>query len=259
MEIVALKVVDLAIGYEKPLIRNINVELESPYILLIIGPNGVGKTTFLKTLIGFVRPHAGKVYVNQIDITGNSELAGVFMDYVPQLSRFTSTTGFPITVWEFVEFGLTIHLKKMGLRMDKSEMQRIIKETFNTVGIDKSLWDRSIWKLSGGEMQRLFMARALVNNQPIILLDEPLSSIDPEGKMEIIDVISILKKDKIILITCHDPEIFLGICDNVMIFGRGVYYIGKPMEVLNIDVLGRIYGKSVIKFKDHVHIYDHHN
>ncbi len=224
-----------------------------------MGPNGAGKTTFLKTLIGFIKPHTGSIYVNKIDVTGNSELAGVFMDYVPQLTGFTSTTGFPITVWEFIEFSLVMHLKKMKLKMDKSEMQKTIREALNIVGIDKSLWHKSIWRLSGGEKQRLFIARALVNNQPIILLDEPLSSIDPEGRMDITNIVSNLKKDKIIIITCHDPEIFLPISDNVVLFGKGIYYIGKHKETFNINILERIYGKSAIKLKDHIHIYDHHN
>lgn len=259
LEIVTLRVVDLAIGYEKPLIKDINIKLESPYVLLIMGPNGAGKTTFLKTLMGFIKPHAGKIYVNQTDITGSSELAGMFMDYIPQLSKLTSIMNFPITAWEFIEFGLSIHLKKMRMKMDRNEMRKIIREAFDIVGIDRSLWNKSIWKLSGGEMQRLFMARVLVNNQPIILLDEPLSSIDPEGKIGIIDIISNLKKDKITLITCHDPEIFLSISDSVMVFGKGAYCIGKPAEILNTTVLEKIYGKSAIKLKDHIHIYDQHN
>ncbi|MEM2389234.1 MAG: metal ABC transporter ATP-binding protein [Ignisphaera sp.] len=258
IEIVVLELKDLTIGYEKPLISNINIELKSPHILLIIGPNGVGKTTFLKTLMGLVKPYAGRIYVNKIDITGNTEQAGMFIDYIPQLSGMASITSFPITVWEFIEFGLLMHLRKLNLKIGKNEVRKIIKEVLNMVKIDEGLWHKSIWKLSGGERQRLFIARVIANNQSIILLDEPLSSIDPEGKTGIIDIISNLRKDKIIIITCHDPEMFLPITDDIMIFGKGTYYIGKPMEILKMDVLKKVYGKSAIRLKDHVHIYDHH-
>jgi zinc/manganese transport system ATP-binding protein len=91
------------------------------------------------------------------------------------------------------------------------------------------------------------------------LLDEPLSSIDPEGKVEITRIISNLKKDRIIIATCHDPEIFLDIVDDIMVFGKGMYYVGKPVEVLNVKILERIYGDAIIKLKEHIHIYDHHN
>jgi len=254
---VTLDVKNLTIGYEKPLIHDINVICRSPCILLVLGPNGVGKTTFLKTLAGLVKPYTGKIYVNGIEITGRSELAGRFIDYVPQLT--ISTSGFPITAWEFVEFSLMLHLRKINKKVSKHEIAETIKEAFNSVGLDKGLWYKNIWKLSGGERQRLLIARALANNQPIILLDEPLSSIDPEGKVEITRIISNLKKDRIIIATCHDPEIFLDIVDDIMVFGKGIYYVGKPMEVLNVKILEKIYGDAIIKLKEHIHIYDHHN
>lgn len=256
---VTLNVRSLTIGYERPLVHDINIVIRAPHTLLIVGPNGVGKTTFLKTLTGLIKPHTGRVYVNEIDVTGNSELAGMFMDYVPQLFSSTVSVNFPISVWEFIEFSLVLHSRKRKTGIGKNEMRKIIREVLSIVGIDSSLWHRSVWKLSGGGRQRLLIARALANNQPIILLDEPLSSIDPEGKVEIVNIISSLRKDKILMITSHDPEIFLSISDDIMVLGKGVYYIGKPSEILDVKILEKIYGGSIIKFKDHIHIHDYHS
>lgn len=253
-----LQVVNLSIGFDKPLIEDINIVVNKPMLIQVMGPNGAGKTTFLKTLAGLLKPIKGSVYINGVDVTGDAEKAGRFVTLSPQMVLFKQSEVFPISVWEFVEFGAELCHKKKGVVVSKDELRNIVKSALSSVGIGGELWGKSLWKLSGGQRQRVFIARAIACDMPIVLLDEPLSSIDPEGRVEIANVIGSLSKTKIVFATCHDPEMLLKYTSFVMLLGKGKYVMEKPENVLRGDVLRKFYGDAVIEFVDHIHVCDYH-
>lgn len=254
---VELRLENLSIGYNKPIITNIDVKLKSPVLVQVMGPNGAGKTTLLKTIIGILKPLKGKIFIDREDVTGNPEKAGMYIGYVPQIATYVLGNVFPMSVWEFIEFEGEAYMKRLGLRKDG--LSKIIEEVLDTVGIPKELWHKGVNKLSGGQRQRLLVARALLKNTPILALDEPLSAIDVEGRVVIANIVGKFKEDnKIIIITCHDPELLMDFTDYIILLGRGMYVFGEPKEVLKPSILSELYHTSYVELEKHIHICDYH-
>lgn len=254
---VELRLKNITIGYDNPIISNISITLKSPALVQVMGPNGAGKTTLLKTIIGVIKPLRGRIFVDEDDITGNPEKAGVYISYVPQIATYVLGNVFPISVWEFIEFEAEAYMRRFGLRRDN--LSKFVEEVLNNVGIPKELWRKGVNKLSGGQRQRLLVARALLKNTPILALDEPLSAIDVEGRTIIVNIFSKLKEgNRIIIITCHDPELLMNFTDYVILLGKGMYVFGEPGEVLKPSILSKFYHISYVELEKHIHIYDYH-
>ncbi len=247
----------LTIGYGEPLVRDIDLALNRGELVQVIGPNGSGKTTLLKTLAGLLAPISGYIYIDGRDVTYNAKGLGKYIGYLPQYSLYTVSI-FPITVYEFIRNAYEIYLKTLDIQLSRNEISKRVIDMLNMVNIDRSLWNKSIWRLSGGQRQRVLLARALIHDPPILLLDEPLTSIDPEGRKSFANMLIDLKRGKLIILTCHDPEILINQSDRVMIIGRGSYVIGRPDEVMRNDVLRMFYGDSIFEVGRHIHIYDSH-
>ena len=192
-----IKAENLAIGYSEPIIENINFVFTRPSLIQVLGPNGAGKTTFLKTLIGLLRPLRGRVLIANEDVSGKPEKAGKYVGYVPQIFAPTHSP-FPVTAWEFVEAGLMLYSRWPRIIASKDIRNRV-KEVLELVDLPKSVWNKSIWKLSGGQRQRVLIARALINDPPILILDEPLAPVDPAGKALLAELIGKLGKEKLII------------------------------------------------------------
>ena len=126
------------------------------------------------------------------------------------------------------------------------------------LGLPRDKWFKRVDELSGGERQRGYIARALVRNPPIILMDEPFSNIDPEGRVELAEKIASLKKDKLLIVTSHDPTILMPYTDKILFINRQIYFYGDPDEVLRSETIEKIYGKAFIIHGKHVHIIDSH-
>lgn len=248
---------ELTIGYEKPLVSYINIIFRSPTFVQVMGPNGAGKTTLFRTIIGTLRPLKGRVLVDGDDITGNPEKAGKYISYVPQIATYTLSNMFPITVWEFVEFETWAYAKRAGY--GKGDVVKLVKEILDEIAIPRDLWGKSVGKLSGGQRQRLLIARALLKRTPIVVMDEPLSAIDIEGKAIVANIVDKLKNEgRIVIVSCHDPELLLEKTDYIVLLGYGDYVVGKPEEVLRLSVLEKFYRGSLVKYDKHIHICDHH-
>ncbi len=239
---------------EEVIIPRVSLKLEGPGLVTVIGPNGSGKTTLLRTIMGLIKPVHGWVLVNGEDVTGNPEAAGKHIGYVPQLSAFNK--GFPITARELVESSLSLRLKPLRLRTP-SEIREAAIRALGAVGaLDYA--DKPISSLSGGQLQRVLIARALVWDPPILLLDEPVSAIDPAGKMEMVELIAKLSREKLVLVASHDPGIYARDSKLIVVVNRGIRLAGPPSEVLDPRKLAEVYGDSVMLVEKCVHLVDGH-
>ncbi len=252
-----ISVEKITVGYGHEIVlRDLSFEYRGPGLIQVLGPNGAGKSTLLKTITGLIKPLTGKITVDGVDITGNPGLAGKYIGYVPQITS-AEELNYPITLYELVTCCYILGKPWPRIRINKGEREYIEKLLMD-LGLPRDKWFKRVDELSGGERQRGYIARALVRNPPIILMDEPFSNIDPEGRVELAEKIASLKKDKLLIVTSHDPTILMPYTDKILLINRQIYFYGDPDEVLRSETIEKIYGKAFIIHGKHVHIIDSH-
>jgi zinc transport system ATP-binding protein len=181
----------------------------------IIGPNGGGKTTLLKVMLGLIEPKAGRVTVFDKSPQEACDMIG----YVPQAVSFDRD--FPISVWDAVLMG---RLSKRRLFYQyNAEDHAVAEKALAKVEI-LHLKKRKIGELSGGERQRVFVARALASEPKILFLDEPTASIDPQMKTGIYDLLGELKKQMTIILVTHDIGVISSHVDKVACLNRQLFF-----------------------------------
>jgi len=198
-------------------LEGINLSIGQDDFLGIIGPNGGGKTTLLKVILGLVTPTHGTVSV----LGKLPRRSRTSIGYVPQVTVFDRD--FPINVWHVVlmgRYGSTGLVKRYG-KADKEAAQKALE----TVGIS-SLKHRQIGKLSGGEQQRVLIARALVAQPKLLLLDEPTASVDPTMQTEFYELLERLKTEMAIVMVSHDISAVSIHVDKIACLNRQLYYHG---------------------------------
>ncbi len=217
-----IKIDSLSVLYGKSeAISNISFEVKKGEFLCVIGPNGGGKTTLLNTILGFITPDSGRISVLNGDVTKGNPL----ISYVPQV--IAVDRGFPITVGQMV---MSAFLKR-GLhpfrRYSLAEKQRA-ESLLTEVGL-ANFFEKQISELSGGEFQRILIARALAADPEILLLDEPTANIDPASAEKIFKILSSLnKKGMTVVAVTHDISGALGIADRLICVKTELVYDGKP-------------------------------
>ena len=184
---------DLTVRYEHhTALQKVNFTIDPQEFIGIIGPNGGGKTTLVKTMLGLLKPSEGSIQIAKGEVIG----------YVPQVTTFDK--GFPISVLDVI---LTGHLPKgfkLGHRFkghDEAHAMTVMKQ----LGIE-TLAKRQIGQLSGGQMQRVLIARALMNHPTVLVLDEPTASVDPTTKTEIYEMLRNLNQTMTIIMITHDTS-----------------------------------------------------
>lgn len=229
----AVCVDNLTVMYEQtPAIAGVCLDVEVGEYLGIIGPNGGGKTTLLKTILGIVTPVSGK-----IEIFGRKPgKAGQLLGYVPQITALDKS--FPITVHEVVLTGTLNPKLSLFHKYSKSDMEKV-DELLERVGIYK-LKGRMISELSGGEFQKMLIARALAIDPKLLLLDEPTASVDASARDQIFSMLSELNNSMTIILVTHD---LLAVSSHVKslacLNGRLVYHGSTE---LNEEVVKTLYG-----------------
>ncbi len=181
----------------------------------IIGPNGGGKTTLLKVMLGLVKPKTGTVTIFGKD---PSEAHGV-MGYVPQ--TVSCDRDFPISVWDAVLMG-RLSKRPLFARYHHEDHQ-VVENVLSMVEM-LSFKKKRIGDLSGGERQRVFVARALASEPKVLLLDEPTASIDPQMKTGIYDLLGQLKKQMAIILVTHDIGVISSHVDKVACLNRRLFF-----------------------------------
>ncbi len=256
MDAHSLEVEGLTAGYGGELvIEKVSFRLEGPQLAQILGPNGAGKTTLIKAILGLMEPISGRVIVDGVDITGDPKGAGPIVGYVPQLFGLEQAK-YPVTAWELVESSYFMHRSRWPRLFSSDEVKAKIEKALKIVGLDEEAWRKSLWNLSGGQRQRVLLARAIVHDPPVLILDEPLSAVDPSGRAEIASFIGSLADEKLVLVSTHDPMLLLRHTRTVILVNKRFYAVGSPDEVLKLEVLSRVYAGAAIQVREHVHISD---
>lgn len=217
-------------------LEDIHFALEGPTITGIIGPNGAGKSTLLKAILNIL-PFEGEVQIDQAD----SKKMLKNIAYVEQKSAIDFS--FPITVEECVSLGMYSNL---GLfkRVRKEDWEKVYR-ALDQVGL-KGFEKRQIGELSGGQFQRVLVARCLVQEADYIFLDEPFVGIDLVSEQIIMDILHELKdRGKTILIVHHDLSKVKHYFDQVIILNKELITVGKTEDVFNKAILLRAYGEKI--------------
>ena len=217
MNIINIK--NLFFKYNKQdVLENINLNIKNDDFLAIIGPNGGGKSTLLKLLLGLLKPQKG-----QIEKSIKTDDIG----YVPQNTDLN--TDFPITALEVVLMG---HIKKQKSLFGYSKGDKSCAlNSLKKVGMGEFA-NSKIGDLSGGQRQRVFIARALCANPKVILLDEPTANIDVKGQREIYELLNQLNENICIVVVSHDISVLLN-------YAKNVAHINKNLVYHNIENLNK--------------------
>lgn len=235
----ALAVRGLSAGYNgRPVLSDIEFNIPRGERVAVIGPNGAGKSTLFKVIVGLLTPQAGEVWVH-----GHSHQAGdcPSLGYVPQREQVDWT--FPVSVADVVMMGRT---REIGwLRQAGERDRQAVREALENVGMQA--WrGASIGELSGGQQQRVFMARALAQQADILLLDEPLSGIDPQAQAALLDTLDELRqRDVTVLLATHDLDLAVSRFDRVMVLAGRMVALGPPRDVFRPETLMHAYGHPV--------------
>lgn len=204
-------------------LKNVSVRIFENEFITVVGPNGSGKTTFIKLIMGVLKPIEGTVLVYGKAPKENKNVFG----YVPQIEHLD--VKFPITVEEVVLGGL---IRPFGL-VTKKDRERVY-ELLEELGIIHFRKEH-IFSLSGGQQQKVFLARALVSSPPILILDEPSSHIDIKGEEVITSILRKLKGKKTIIVITHDTGFVNDLTDRTLCINnrRIIEHNTTPDEVLS--------------------------
>ncbi|HHK2100779.1 metal ABC transporter ATP-binding protein [Enterococcus faecalis] len=232
-----LKAEKLSVSYNNFLaLKEISIEIQEGTLTGIIGPNGAGKSTLLKAMLNII-PHQGKVFINNEDINKNL----VKIAYVEQKTDIDFT--FPIKVKECVSMGTYAELKVFQ-RIKNSEWERVFK-ALKKVNMEEYS-NHQIGELSGGQFQRVLLARCLAQNADFIFLDEPFVGIDLISERIIMDTLKELKyQGKTVLIVHHDLSKVKKYFDNIVLLNQKLIAYGSVESVFNEVNLKEAYGDTI--------------
>jgi zinc/manganese transport system ATP-binding protein len=242
----AIRFHDLTLGYDRhPAVHHLDGTIPSGSLLAIVGPNGAGKSTLLKGVAGALAPLHGRIEIagGDGDARGQARIA-----YLPQLTALDRT--FPITVADIVASGLW---QKAGLfRGIGAREDAVIDAALSRVGLG-GFEQRWIGSLSGGQFQRALFARLMLQDAPIILLDEPLNAVDDKTAADLIDVVRHWQgESRTVLAALHDMHVVRSVFPQTLLLAREAIAWGRTDEVLTPQNLMAARRMSEI-FDEHAH------
>lgn len=240
----AVEAINLSYGYqEQSVFKNLSFVVPKGGFFIIIGPNGSGKTTLMKVISGIKRPDKGKLYISgkAIEQYSRRSLAKT-LAMAPQMTSMD----FPFTVAEVVLMGRSPHKGLLGF--DSQADLQAAHQAMTFTGVEH-LSERKHTQLSGGEQQRVLIARAICQEPEIILLDEPTASLDLAHQVRVMDLMEQLQKEKgvTIIMVSHDINLACMYAQTLLLLKDGkIVSIGSPEQVLNYETLEKAYDCTLL-------------
>lgn len=243
----AVRFEGVTFGYGREnVLEDVSFEVPEGAFAALIGPNGAGKTTLLRLLLGLRRPREGRITV----FGREPGRRGTLLGYVPQ--RTGVPEGFPLTALEVVLMG---RYPRIGwVRRPGAGDRQAARVALGRVGLE-SVAGRRFSELSGGQQRRALIARALVGEPRLLLLDEPTAGLDPAAQARFYDMSCTLQREEgiTLLAASHDIEVVARHADMVLLIAGTVRAVGTPAEVLHSDQLERVYDFP----REHEHTVQH--
>ncbi len=244
----------------RPALEKVTLDLHEGEFVGVIGPNGSGKTTLLKGLLGLIHPTTGSLQIFDCACEALRCHHRARIGYLPQKER--TDPNYPITVWEVAMMG---RYGAMGLFKRPGRADRdIVAESLDSVNmVDKK--ERAFGQLSGGEQQRVLIARALSQRPEILLLDEPTTGIDAATQRRLSELICTLhqKYRLTIVFVTHDINMISPIAETLIVLKNKLHAVGKPADILTKEILSPVYGDEVIVAirdqRPYIIVHDTHN
>ena len=237
MTAISLDHVTLAVG-GAPILSDISLAVGEGEFIGVLGPNGSGKTTIMRAVLGLLRPRAGR-----IEVFGRApERGNAAIGYLPQTRSAPPVAR--LSGWDFLASSIDGH--RWGFPRLSAAGRREIETCLARVG-GADLARRPLSAMSGGERQRLLIAEALVGRPRLLVLDEPLIGLDPHQQHVVVDLVRRLSRDmKLnVLFSAHERNQLLGAIDRVLYLGHGRAALGAADEVITPETLTRLYGAPI--------------
>lgn len=247
-----IRIDNVEFGYTStPVLKDIRLDLNGAQLVSILGPNGVGKSTLIHCINNILTPTFGAVMINDADVKKFKlkELAKI-VGYVP----YASSDSFPLTVVDTVLMGRHPHSNWKSTNHDLN----IVYETLEMLGIE-DLAMRPFNELSAGQHQKVMLARGLVQEPKVLLLDEPTSNLDIKHQMEVTMLLKemSIKKNILVIMISHDINIAAKYSDKVIMMSEGTIYVtGKPNDVITEENIRSVYqvDSKIIKDEGRPHM-----
>jgi iron complex transport system ATP-binding protein len=246
----SIEISGVTVGYgrERPIIEGIDLSIETGSITALIGPNGCGKSTLLKTIGRLLKPRAGKVRVDGLDVTATpAKRVAQTIAYLPQ-SPVVPTA---ITVEQLVAYGRAPHQSLLGIK-SADDIEKI-DHAIEMTGLQE-LRSKPVSELSGGQRQRAFIAMVLAQDTPYVMLDEPTTFLDIRHQVETLELVRALHAlGRTSVVVLHDIGQAARYADRLVVMKAGkVAAQGRPAEVISAELVREVYGLDCIVYPDPV-------
>jgi len=234
-----------------PALKNVTLDIHESEIVAIVGPNGSGKSTLIKCMDRILKPQKGVILIDGRNIEDFSQIEiARTIGYVPQSIR----QFFPATVFEVVLLGRRPYI---GWRCSSRDVEKVFK-VLKMLKIEHIAM-RDFSELSGGQQQKVLIARALAQEPEILLLDEPTANLDIKHQLEVMEIVRTIVKRRgmIAIVAIHDLNLASRYADRIVMMKDGkIFAVGKPDEVLTLSNIEKIYSIKVkiVKLDGTVHI-----
>ena len=241
-----IEVKNIYCGYDnKKIIKDLSFNVNNGENLCIVGPNGCGKSTLLKSIANIIE-YEGSVKIDNKEVSCFSRI-----DLAKKVALMSQTSQiyFPYTVYDTVSLGRYAYSKGVFSKLSLTD-KRIIVDSMKKVGIYE-LKDKLITELSGGQLQRVFLAKIFAQDPDIILLDEPTNHLDFKNQIDLLENLNewVKTNNKIVIGVLHDLNLVQYFADKVLMIQSGkVVSYGRPEDVLKGEILNDIYGMDIKEF-----------
>ncbi|NMC10485.1 MAG: ABC transporter ATP-binding protein [Methanothrix sp.] len=234
---IKLQAKEIIFGYDSnPILENVNFEIAPSRLVTIVGPNGSGKSTLIKCIDRIVSPQGGSILIDRKDVTKMNRMdVARYLSYVPQ----SSVRIFPTNVFDTILMGRRPHIGWLGSEGDEEKVWEVLR-LLNIERLAMSNFN----ELSGGQQQKVLIARALVQEAEVMLLDEPTSNLDIWHQLDVMNIIrDVVKKREITAIMAlHDLNLASTYSDRIIMMKKGrIVAAGNPTSVITAENIASVY------------------